>query len=601
MRLFSLHYLRNRMVAAFVLLILIPFSLLTAHNFNQTETLLKNQMSFQEKEQLANIKGSFESVIEVSLKTLTLLEQDSTVTEIMSAPDKYSTGERVKLIENKFSSISNSFFLSGSQVYYTLLDYHGNVYTSYSPRKSLNYNDFIAEDWYKQITSGEASRFQWNGVDTNYVHEGLSKSPYLISVYSLLKADNLNDVAAVRISIDYRDWFKALTGAAASSSDYFIMDNNKNLIFQSNERSQIESQVVEQIIQSSSTDSYIENEQDNSMYSYSSIPLLNWYVVKKLPLDILFYEVNQQKQQFYLTSIMFALLFVTITYLISYTITNPLKLLQKKMETVVKTNFKNRIPEKGKGEILYLTQSFNRMIVEINDLIQKLKIEERQKEAVRFQALISQMNPHFLLNTLHTIKSIALLHDEDEIHDICVSLGRILETSLNLDVDLIHLKEEIHLVESFTQIQKFRFGDKFAVVYEYDDDLQFALVPKFSLQPLVENAISHGLAELPGAGVIRIHIYLDNHNLIMEVIDNGVGMEKSQESKKTKRHKGIGLHNLKERLALLFPRQAQLVIMQLDQGTKVRLELPLLLSTPYTSDPNSLYKGGELDVERANR
>ncbi|WJH33441.1 histidine kinase [Paenibacillus sp. CC-CFT747] len=138
------------------------------------------------------------------------------------------------------------------------------------------------------------------------------------------------------------------------------------------------------------------------------------------------------------------------------------------------------------------------MVSDLSGLLQKLKAEERQKEAVRYHMLLSQMNPHFLLNTLNVVKWNALSKGDEDTAGICVSLGTLLETSLNEETDLIHLKTERGLTEAYVSIQAFRYEQAFDIQWEYESRLEYALVPKLSLQPLVENAIFHGLAPKGG-------------------------------------------------------------------------------------------------------
>src|SRR5690606_27909352 len=133
--------------------------------------------------------------------------------------------------------------------------------------------------------------------------------------------------------------------------------------------------------------------------------------------------------------IIFFSLFIVIVIFISSLVTKPIRLLQIKMSTLVRNNMLTHIPEHPyAGETLSLTRSFNNMIAEMKELIARLKMEEREKEALNYQMLLSQMNPHFLLNTLNTIKWIAMEREVDEVVHICVNLGKLLERSLRHDV-----------------------------------------------------------------------------------------------------------------------------------------------------------------------
>src|SRR5690606_3652454 len=150
------------------------------------------------------------------------------------------------------------------------------------------------------------------------------------------------------------------------------------------------------------------------------------------------------------TSVAFMVLFIAITLMIASTVTRPLSHLQNKMKDVVGKSLKIRLPQDTyRGEILDLTRTLNSMLDDMSGLIQRLKEEERQKEAVHFQMLLAQINPHFLLNTLNTMKWIAIRKKNEDIEEICVSLGKLLEMSLNSEIDMIHLKDELELVQAY--------------------------------------------------------------------------------------------------------------------------------------------------------
>src|SRR5690606_9603747 len=135
-----------------------------------------------------------------------------------------------------------------------------------------------------------------------------------------------------------------------------------------------------------------------------------------IPTDVLFDELNELKQQYFATFFALTAAFVVITLIIAHAFTRPLSFLQLKMREAVRKDLRVRLPEhKYRGEILELTQTYNHMLDDMHELIQQLKAEERKKEAIQFQMLLAQLNPHFLLNTLNTMKWIALRNRNEDI------------------------------------------------------------------------------------------------------------------------------------------------------------------------------------------
>lgn len=581
--------LRYRLFAAYVVLLLLPYSMLSVYHFREIEQAMRSNISQQDKQNVESVKRSLETVMGFMTKTATLLEQDATVRSLLQYPDQYNDFERGQKLESKFSSITNSFFLSEAEVYFTVADLHHHVYTSHAP---LLYEPGKEPEWIaRHEQSGQ--KFQWINGDPNYVSRDISRSPSLVSFVTTLSDDQFRPFGYARISIDYDPWFKSFTSSGKESGQtYFIVDEKGRVLGRSDSGAELPAAVAGHFAVSDLSGTGSFKDDSNSLYNYSYLPALRWYVVKQAPLDVLYSEVYEEKNRFYIIMSALSLAFLFFTFVITGAFTRPLKLLQKKMETAAAKELQVSLSEqRGAEEIAALSASFNRMLRELNGMIGRLKEEERQRQAVRFQALLSQMDPHFLLNTLNTIKCIALKNDDEETHDLCVSLGKLLERSLNLEVDMIFLEDEVEMVRAYMQIQNARYGNLFTIEYDYESVLRYALVPKATLQPLVENAIYHGFYARH-EGHIIMRIYASAGQLVMEIEDNGAGIGPKPPA--TRKRKGIGLQNIRERLELLFQKQASLELIALEQGALARLRIPLLLSTPYGKEDYD-------DVVNANR
>ncbi|MCL6457192.1 MAG: sensor histidine kinase [Gorillibacterium sp.] len=581
--------LKNRLIALFLLFILLPLVGLSVYIFNSVEVVLQSKANEQDRDLLYSFKQRLEDQSGILVKTWTLMDQDPGLEDLLKNPENYEWSDLRDKIEGKFYSISNSFFLTGSQVFYTLLDRKGNIYTSFYPDKAIQYEQQLQEPGFqKVIKSGE--RYLWVTNDANYVKRDLSRSSNMVSLYATLKGKYETPYAWLRISLDYEEWFQraiqSLDGGKGETL-YVLADGNGNTVLSSNTDKRLPQGALLKAL-ATGEDRSVANwrdKQDDMLYTAAYIPSLDWYVVKGTPLKQLFAEVNEIKARFFGALAGFMLLVISLTVVLSSGITRPLLRLQRKMEIVAGSDLKAALPETNSSEeVQSLTRSFNRMVKDIHDLINRLKLEERQKQAIRFQVLLSQMNPHFLLNTLNTVKSMAMQRDQDEIHDIIVSLGKLLESNLNLDVDLIHLKDELGLVSAYLQIQNSRFGNRFEAEYDMEPSLHYALVPKSSLQPLVENAIVHGFGHAAKSGNIHIHAYPEGGLLIIEVADDGIGLEAAGSKPKRRANAGVGLSNLRERLGLLYQGNAKLTLESLATGTRARLELPLLLAPPYQKE-----------------
>ncbi|CAG7645445.1 hypothetical protein PAECIP111802_03518 [Paenibacillus allorhizosphaerae] len=586
--------LKYRLFMAFVLLILLPFCVLTVYNYGKIETIIQDEVSQQSHAQLENLNRSLQDQMSIAFRSVLFLEQDSAVRATLKNPEQFHKLDNISLMEEKFRGLNTSFFLLHPTVYFTVLDLKGNVYTSNLPKETLNYETILANPRFQESLKGEV-KYTWVPRDVNHVFRDTSASPYLLSLYAVMREPDNRPYGLVRISIDYTYWFQSVRYSSSGNQPYFIITGKGEPVAQSVASSALPDPIVQKVT-AKPEKGYILDEPSQALINFSYIESLDWYIVTIIPFDLLFNKIQALKHNYYITYSLFMAAFILIALMISFTVTRPLSHIQMKMREAVRHDLKIRLPEDPyKGEILELSRTFNTMLSDMGELIQRLKVEQREKDAVQFQMLLAQMNPHFLLNTLNTMKWIALRKEQADIAEICMSLGKLLETSLNADMELIYLKDEMDLIRAYIYIQRTRYKDRFEVHYEYDERDEYVLVPKLSLQPLVENAIQHGIAGRPQGGVIRIRIKGAGHEaLVLEVEDNGLGVEKAKQLRKNRTRPGIGLENIRQRLRLLFKDKGALEIIPRAEGTLVRITLPYLLAVPYE-------KGGDPDVESDDR
>ncbi|WP_079414553.1 cache domain-containing sensor histidine kinase [Paenibacillus ferrarius] len=590
MRHFIPQTLKYKLFLAFLLVILLPIIVLNMTHVQKFETLMKEQVSSQNLEQMTTITSSLGNLLSVAEKTFTLIEQDSFITAILKHPEAgltYSFVQQKLKVEEKFNAINNSVFIANSYVYYTVLDTKELVYTSYWPNRILNYSGLAAMPRIQDAFQGK-SLSKWQ-LEEGGASSEFGIQPSLLTMYKVLRDENNRIYAVVRIGVDYQSWLRSAIPSPANEELYALASSEGEIYARSTTSNALELPSPMNTQGWEPIGSKVENDH---IISYSKIPDLNWYLIKRIPTKYLFHKVNQLQQSYMLTTLIIAALFIVMTFLISTTITRPLQLLQKKMSDVVKRNLKIQLPEQSyKGEILTFVQAFNNMVRDVESLLNRLKEEERNKEAMRFQMLLSQMNPHFLLNTLNTVKWLAIEMGNKQIPEVCESLGKLLEAGMRLDVDLIHLEYEIELAQRYVSIQKLRYDREFEVVITLDPELRYALVPKLSLQPLIENSIYHGFAKIDRAGRIEIRVHQEGNELVIEVEDNGAGLEKTNSSASP--GNGIALKNLEERLALLFRKQGSISVESVPTGTLVRIRTLCLLSPPYLKG-ESLHVDGSL-------
>jgi two-component system LytT family sensor kinase len=202
----------------------------------------------------------------------------------------------------------------------------------------------------------------------------------------------------------------------------------------------------------------------------------------------------------------------------------------------------------------------------------KLEDQERLLMQAKLDALSSQINPHFLFNTLNSISSLIRVHPE-QARTMVIRLARIMRRRLRAQDHFTPLRDELDFIEDYLQIETARFGDKLRVVKDVDPDTLDALVPSMLLQPLVENCIKHGISGKMDGGAITLRTRYHAGRLLIEVEDDGVGIPEAELSGIL--NKGIGVNNVKERLEVLYSQDYRMLIdSQPGRGTRIEIELP---------------------------
>jgi two-component system sensor histidine kinase YesM len=243
------------------------------------------------------------------------------------------------------------------------------------------------------------------------------------------------------------------------------------------------------------------------------------------------------------------------------------------------------LPSRVNDEYSFILQNVIKTFIEQSYLKVQLSEKKYRLKTMEFVALQSQINPHFLFNTLKTIfwKSISLTGDQNEVSNMIEHLSDILHYSLGNYEKTVTLAEEIKSVQSYIEIQKVRYKDKFRVIWQYDDALTKYSVLKLLLQPLIENCIYHGIKEKEGFSYIKIKMALVKSNILITIIDNGLGIKPDTLSEIRKKlsedgeyTEHIGLSNTNKRLKLTYGDEYGIVIRsKYGLGTVIYITIPV--------------------------
>lgn len=346
---------------------------------------------------------------------------------------------------------------------------------------------------------------------------------------------------------------------------------------------------------------------DEYILIYNTIPINEWKLVFAVPKKEIMRYSESTKYLFIAILVICSLISVFISVLVSSNVSEPIEKIVSTIVQYGKGELSVRIRgyEERKDEIGVLSRELNQMAEKITNLVQEKYYNEIKLKEAELQALQAQINPHFLYNTLDTINFLAIKHQIPDISAIAVAFGDLMRVSVKKDVNMISLREEINYVCNYMTIQKMRFKDKLDIEYRIDEDIYEYRIPKLILQPLVENALVHGIEKKIGKGNIIVSGFREGDNLILSVYDDGVGLDEEHVNRMlasnleeylllkdnilnanssgvcyTKNGSGIGLRNVDMRIKLMFGSKYGLNIKSvIGRGTTVNVILPFIESS----------------------
>lgn len=365
------------------------------------------------------------------------------------------------------------------------------------------------------------------------------------------------------------------------SSSYTIFDSHYYILF---------SQTTGDIFLDETLRAQMRNaSREQAFFQNDSKQLVEWSATGgSAPITILSYtstEGTTESTNFIMTTalivtlITIGLLLVCSPFIVRI-LTRPLNSIIRTMEQVQGGNTLARVPVRTKDEFGFIATNLNKTLDTIDELYQNNMEKQERLRTAELKSLYSQINPHFLYNTLDTIKWLAKLNSTDDIVVIVSQLGRLLKYTISNCNELIPLNQEIALVQSYVAIQQIRYGDKFEVSFGVDESLGGYIIPKLILQPLVENAIIHGIENKIGKSVLLVRGFRQGGCIVLEVKDDGAGMSPEQlmKVKKTlagEKSESVGLSNVNRRVMLYYGKNYGVTVQSAEgAGTTVDILLP---------------------------
>lgn len=340
---------------------------------------------------------------------------------------------------------------------------------------------------------------------------------------------------------------------------------------------------AQSILNTDSPKGYFEFFEDvDKVAIYSTISSNGWKIIKTVPTSYLYKEVNDIQRDFLIFGVIYSMAIIIFMIVFSVRYTSPMMRMMSVIKKVEQGDFSARTEISANDEVGQLGRRLNNMIAEMQKLIDRLIKEEKEKKEVELEALHAQINPHFLYNTLTTIKWMAKIQGNTSVSRAIVALIKLLRVSTNLGTDTITLREEIEYVDNYVVIQKLKYNEAINLKNNIDEACMDVMMPKLILQPIVENAIIYGITDDHKDINIKICAYIRENELYIEITDDGPGIKTDvvEEILRTKsdsnRFSKVGLNNINQRLKFYYGSEYGLSIeSEIGVGTKVIVKIPV--------------------------
>lgn len=441
-------------------------------------------------------------------------------------------------------------------------------------------SNMMTEPWYVEAIKGKTPALS----SARMQEFSMDKDKWVISMSQEVKDENNQNLGVILLDIEYNvidDYLKDLDLGSKGSA--FIINSHGGIVYHKDPTFFVDPAKKEQLRNiSMSASGY--DQSKNVLIHKTQIANSDWTLVGVSSLDGLLQIRGQMLRSFAIVGLGLLVLIITVSLLIAKSITRPIHRLEQAMQKVRTGTLEVSVPESGVTEVQGLTQHFNLMVSEVRRLLKEIETKEKTLHTYELKVLHSQINPHFLYNTLDTIVWMAEFNESERVISTTKALAKFFQLSLSGGSEMTTIENEMNHVAQYLFIQKERYGDKLHYQLDFDPALAVKVIPKIILQPIVENAIYHGIREKEGSGFLEISCdYTDDGHVKFIVKDDGVGFDPDFQSRNrdiepsTSLPKlgGVGINNVDERLKLTYGKEYGVHIeSRLGEGTTVTIIIP---------------------------
>ncbi len=589
---------RNKLVVIFILLIFIPIGFIYIIYNNVMKSIITTKYSESAKQSVYEAGSNIDFIMDriADLSDMVVTNRDFIENLKDSSIDSHE----------ELSNILRNLCTTNEEVESISLITRDNTYDvgaikTYAEEK-IDINNI-------NITHGELVWIDTMPVKVKILSGEIPKNYFSLG-RKVIDLNSLMDLGTIFIDVDetiLEDSYKSLN--TEENSELFICNSQGLIVSHSNKENigkSIEDKNYSVEVLSSNKDvGSIEFTDDDveKVCIYSNISSAKWKIVKIVSKEYLYKEITNMQRYMFIGGTIYVIITILICLFFSSQISKPMVSMKNMMKKAEDGDLDVRINVDRIDELGELGNSFNNMIGKMNEVVDKLVEEERNKKELELETLHAQINPHFLYNTLNTIKWMAKIQGDKSVSNAVTSLIKLLRVSINLGKEMITLEDEIDYVKNYICIQNLRFNEKVNIIYRIDGECLKCTIPKLILQPIVENSLIYGIREEEEEGPLEISIKacIEGENLIILVKDKGPGISDEDiekifsKEKDVNKFSKVGLNNVNQRIKLYCGEEYGISIGNRSKlGTYVKVEVPKMMMK--TTDDFSVNKEGDESI-----
>jgi len=567
--------IKFKLIVATFLLIIIPFVFVFLNYtgrisdiFIEKYTSSDMQSVYEASSKIDYLMSDIEAFSNIVLSNKKLLD-------VLSDEENFNPDDLYSILRDIYASRDD---IDGISV-----AYQGQIY-SIGIQKIMTMDQVV-----EQQTEKYAGKTFWipTRQQTIKIFSGEFVKEYYTFMRSIIDFNTLENYGTLYIDIEEENLYNEYKSLEVEEGSELMICDSNGRVLSSDFKTKIGTYITyrpygDEILSSDNTKgiAYFTNAEDEDMVAmYAVIPTSGWILIKTVPTNYLFKEVNQTRDMLLLGGGIYVVAVAIFMGIIIFRMTKPMTNIMNDLGKIERGDLSTRTAITTDDEIGRLGISVNNMVEEMEKLIDQLVQEEKERNEIELEALHAQINPHFLYNTLNTIKWMATIQGVTSVSNAITALSKLLRISINFGNDMIRLKDEIDYVKNYIIIQKLRFNEGFTVAYDIDEDCLNAKIPKLILQPIVENAIIYGTAGENHVD-IKVRAYRRGKEMFIEIEDNGAGIEPEKIDKillkknEGKRFSKVGLNNVNQRIKHYFGEAYGLKIRSdKDKGTTIIIKL----------------------------